>query len=377
MLIRDIDLYHVAMPLKEPWLTGCGQEDVIHSIIVRMRVGEHDGWAETTPHRLPFYSAEWAGGAYILLRDYLAPLLLGENIADAKALQQRLAGIKGNPFAKAGLDVAWWDAFAKSQKLPLWQLIGGKSPTVVVGADIGIKPSIDELLADIDKINKEGFQRVKLKCRPGWDVDMIRAVRESFSDLTIHVDCNSSFSIKDIDLFKKFDRFELAMIEQPLGHEDLVDHATLQQAIETPICLDESINSIDRTRHAIDLKSCRWINIKVGRVGGLTNALAIHKLCENHDIGNWIGGMLESGVGQGPSLALATLSNMKYPSDIFTSSRFYEQDLAEAELSLSEDPGISVPSIVAPMAYGHGFKPNVHRLAQFCIEKASIKIPRQ
>lgn len=368
MRIESIELYHVVMPIIEPWRTGCGDEDAIQSVVVRMIADGREGWAETAPHRGPFFSPEWAGGVFAILRDWLGPMVLGQTVESADELQALLRTVRGNPFAKAALDVAWWDAYARSNEQPLWKLIGGQTPTVEVGADIGVKDTIDELLTEIAKAQEANFKRVKLKYRPGWELEMIRAVRESFPKMTFHIDCNSSYTLDDLSMFRALDSYNLAMIEQPLGYDDLLDHAKLQAAIETPICLDESINSPSRARHAVELKSCRWINIKVGRVGGLTNALAVHDLCAQSGIPNWIGNMLESALGQAPSLAMATLPNVKYPSDVFPSKRFYEKDMAEPELVLA---GPSVAQ--APSAIGLGWRPNPERLKQVTRQHASLR----
>lgn len=368
MRIESIDLYHVAMPMIEPWRTGCGDEDAIQSVIVRMIASGREGWAETAPHRGPLYSPEWAGGVFAILRDWLGPLVLDQEVKSGDALQALLCPVRGNPFAKAALDVAWWDAYAQSQGQPLWKLIGGKSPTVETGADIGVKDTIDELLTEIGKAQDAQFKRVKLKYRPGWDLKMIQAVRDSFPEMVFHIDCNSSYTLDDLPMFRALDAYNLAMIEQPLGYDDLLDHAKLQAAIETPVCLDESINSLNRARHAVELKSCRWINIKVGRVGGLTAALAVHDFCERNGVPNWIGNMLESALGQAPSLAMATLSNVKYPSDVFPSSRFYLEDLSEPELVLSGPSRAE-----APDRPGLGWKPNPRRLAAHTLQQTTLR----
>ena len=370
MRIEKLELFHVAMPMVEVWATGCSEESAIQSVILRMEADGLEGWAETAPHRAPLYSPEWAEGVFYVLRDWLGPMVLGQDIDSAEHLQTLLHPVKGNQFAKAALDIAWWDIHAKQQDQPLWQLIGGERDTVEVGADIGVKDTIDELLSEIDKAVEAKFKRIKLKYRPGWDLQMIRAVRETFPDPVIHIDCNSSFSLDDLPMFKELDNYNLAMIEQPLAYDDLVDHAKLQGAINTPICLDESVNSLNRARHAIELKSCRWINIKVGRTGGLTEALAIHNLCHNHDIPNWMGNMLESALGQAPSFAMASLPNIKYPSDVFPSDRFYKEDLSEPKLTLSGPSVATLPSVS-----GLGWQPNPKRLGQRTVNNATVGAP--
>jgi len=359
------------MPLVYPFRTAFSDEETIESILVRMWSGNAFGWGESTPWRAPLYSGEWAQAAFLAVRDWLAPLLVGRDIESGDTLQRALSPVKANYFAKASLDLAWWDLKARLKGRPLWQVIGGRGPTVCVGADFGVMESLDMLLEEIRAAQASGFKRVKLKFRPGWELDMVRAVRGAFPSLVIHVDCNSAYSLEHLHLFQKLDEYRLAMIEQPLAHDDLVDHAQLQKSIHTPLCLDESIVSLYKARQAIELDACRWINIKLGRVGGLTNALAIHSLCEKAGIPCWVGGMLESAVGQAHSIAFATLPNMKYPSDIFPTKRFYAEDLGEPGIELS-----GPSEITAAGEPGIGCVPHPERLRRFQIEKAVIEKKR-
>ncbi len=368
MHIDSVELFHVAMPLIYPFRTAFGDETAIESILVRMVSGDDFGWGETAPWRMPLYSSEWAAGAFSAVRDWLAPLLVGRDVASGDELQLALEGVKGNYFAKAGLDLAWWDLRAKQASVPLWRLIGGATDIVDVGADIGVMHSTDALLEEMAKAVEAGFERVKLKYRPGWELEMVAAVRDCFPDTVIHVDCNSAYTLDDLAMFQELDRYGLAMIEQPLAHDDVVDHATLQSQINTPVCLDESIVSLEKTRQAIDLGACRWVNIKVGRVGGLTNAIAIHDLCQAAAVPCWVGGMLESAIGQAHSTALATLPNMRYPADIFPSSRFYAQDLAMPQLFL--DAPSQVRATAVP---GIGCEPHPDQLRQHLVNQATVR----
>jgi O-succinylbenzoate synthase len=367
MFIREVELFHVAMPLKEPWRTAFSEETAIDTVFVRMNGEGEDGWGETAPYRLPQFSPEWAPGAFALLRDAMAPLLVGKRIEAAADLQELLASFKGNQFAKAGLDNAWWDLAAKLKGEPLWRMIGGAGPDAVVGADISVMEDLDSLVAAVGKAQSDGFTRTKLKFRRGWGLEMVARVREAYPDAVIHVDCNSAFTLADIAMFRELDRFGLAMIEQPLAYDDLIDHARLQSELKTPICLDESITSLDRVRKAIDIDAGRWINIKAGRVGGLTNAIAIHDHCAERGVPCWIGGMLESAVGQGPSLALSTLPNIRYPCDVFPTDRLYAVDLSEPEVALN-----GPARITAPDCPGHGFSPNGERLRRMTVEHALV-----
>jgi O-succinylbenzoate synthase len=347
MRIDRIDLFHVAMPLKSPWRTAYGEDAAIEAVLCRLSSGSLDAWGESAPFAAPCYSPEWACGAFTVCRDWLAPALLGQDIVSGADLQRRLALFKGNPFAKAALDTAWWALQSKQTGKPLAELLGGQRDLVPVGADFGVMDSIDELLAAVGQAAEAKFRRIKLKFRPGWDREMLSAVRREFPHIPTHIDCNSGYQLADLPLFQWIDELGLAMIEQPLRHDDLFDHSVLQRAIKTPVCLDESLTSLDVARTALKLGACRYANIKPGRVGGLTVARQIHDLCQAARIPCWVGGMLESAVGASHCLALATLKNFVYPADIFPSERFYVEDLADPPLELTRDaegfPAIRVP----------------------------------
>lgn len=346
MKIDRIELYQVAMPLVQPWRTAYGEDAAVHSVLCRMSSGGASGWGESTPLAAPCYSPEWAGGVFAVVRDWLAPAVIGRDVQSGEQLQQQLAMFKGNPFAKAVLDTAWWSLHCHQSGIPLHTALGATRNEAPVGADFGIMDSLDELFESIDRAVTAGFARIKLKFRPGWDVDMVRQVRSRHPRHPIHIDCNSGYSLADLPMFQQLEELELTMIEQPLAHDDLVDHATLQAKIATPICLDESISSVRRAEQAIALRSCRYINVKPGRVGGLTNAVRIHDICSDAGIPCWVGGMLESATGAAHCTALAMLDNFSYPADIFPSKRFYREDLSDPPLELRIEPG-RPPSIVA------------------------------
>jgi O-succinylbenzoate synthase len=373
MRIDRIDLYHVAMPLLYPWRTAYGEDAAIESLLCRMTSGSLAAWGESSPLAAPCYSPEWAGGIFAAAKQWLAPALVGQSIASGEELQRRLAHFKGNYFAKAALDCAWWSLQSQAKGMPLHQLLGeaaNREPRaeVPVGADFGVMDSIDELIAAIEPAVAEGFPRVKLKFRPGWDLPMLRAVRQAFPLQTFHIDCNSGYKLADLPLFREVDELRLAMIEQPLAHDDVVEHAALQAQISTPVCLDETITGLRQTELAIRLKSCQYVNIKPGRVGGLTNALQIHNACEAAGIPCWVGGMLESAVGASHCVALAMLPNFTYPADIFPSSRFYREDLADEPLELirtqHQQPGVK-PFPRLP-------EPDPARLKRLTVQQATI-----
>jgi len=368
--IDRIELFHVEMPLKSPWRTAYGEDVSIHSLLCRMTSGSLDGWGESTPFAAPCYSPEWAGGAFQLARDWLAPALIGQDIQSGVDLQERLAIFKGNPFAKAALDNAWWSLECKRVGRPLHTLLGATRDGVPVGADFGVGDNVDELLDSVAQAVEDGFARVKLKFRPGWDLPVVRAVRRQHPSLTFHIDCNAGYRLGDVPLFQQLDEFDLAMIEQPLAHDDLNDHAKLQAQIRTPVCLDESMVHLEKARQAIALKSCRYINVKPGRVGGLTNAVAIHNLCQAAGVPCWVGGMLESATGAAHCTALAMLDNFTYPADIFPSSRFYQVDLADQPLLLSTGDDGRTPSVKAPTVLP---EPNSERLQEQTLQGAVVR----
>lgn len=372
MRFDRIELFHVRMPLVAPWRTAYGEDAFVESVLARVESGGVQVWSETSCLAAPCYSPEWAAGVFAISRDWLAPALVGQSLDSGAELQRRLAHFKGNPFAKALFDNAWWILDAKQTGQPLYRRLGATRNSVPVGADFGVEDTIDSLLAKIGRAVDAGFPRIKLKFRPGWDLEMLRAVRREFPDQTIHIDCNSGYTLADLELFQRLDEFRLAMIEQPLGHDDLVDHATLQAAIVTPVCLDESITSPDKARQAIELGSCRYINVKPGRVGGLTHALAIHDLCRAAGTSCWVGGMLESAIGARVCVALAMLDNFIYPADIFPSSRFYKSDLGQPPIELSRSPD-GTPHVVADDVPGIAAEPDPKRLEKWRLARAVVE----
>ena len=346
MKIDRIELFHVAMPLIYPWRTAYGEDAAVHSVLCRLTSGSVEAWGESAPFAAPCYSPEWAGGIFAVAREWLAPALLHQDIQSGEQLQQRLAIFKGNPFAKAVFDTAWWSLQSKLTGQPLHRLLGATRDVVPVGADFGVMDRVEDLLEPVAQAVAAGFPRIKLKFRPGWDLPMLQAVRRQHPEHTFHIDCNSGYRLSDLPLFRAVDEFNLAMIEQPLQHDDLLDHARLQMQIRTPVCLDESITTLRQTEQAIEQKSCRYVNVKPGRVGGLTSAVARHNACQRASIPCWVGGMLESACGAAHCVALAMLDNFSYPADIFPSSRFYVEDLSDPPLELVRDSA-GVPSVAA------------------------------
>jgi O-succinylbenzoate synthase len=365
--IDRIEIYHVRLPLIYPWKTAYGEDAQIDSVLFRMVSGEHEGWGETTPFGAPTYSPETASTVFILNQEVFCPRLVGQEIDSAAALLERLRFYKGNSFAKAGPESAWWDLRARIEGQPLGRLLGGERTRVEAGSDFGVQDSLDMLLAKIQEAIDQGFKRTKLKVRPGWDIEMLRVVRSHFPRHVFHIDCNAGYTLDDLPFFREVDLLRLAMIEQPLDHRDLVDHAELQRQIRTPVCLDESITCLRDFDQALRLGSCRCLNIKIGRVGGISVAKALHDRAQEAGIPCWVGGMLESGVGGGLNIELATLANFTYPGDLFASAFFYRQDLTEPPMVLNSDCTFSSSTVP-----GTPYRPVLERVKAAAVRQAIV-----
>jgi O-succinylbenzoate synthase len=344
MKIERIELHHIDLPLVHPFETSFGCEFTRPCILVAAHAGGLTGWGECTAHSGPWYSSETVETAWHVLRDFLIPAVLGQEIASPADVVARFERVRGHPMARAALENAVWDLLAQAQGESLAVMLGGQRDRVPVGVSVGIEPTLDELLDRVAQHIAEGYGRIKLKIKPGWDVDVVRAVRERWPDLPLQVDANSAYTLADAPVFREMDQFGLLLIEQPLHYDDIVDHAQLQAQLRTPLCLDESIPSPQHARWALDIGACQVINIKVGRVGGLTAAKQIHDLCAERGIPVWCGGMLETNVGRAANVALATLPNFTLPGDISASARYYRQDIAEPNFVLNEDSTLSVPA---------------------------------
>ncbi|WP_337866899.1 o-succinylbenzoate synthase [Ignavibacterium sp.] len=344
MKIEKIELRHIKMELVSPFTTSMGTEYDEEHIIVRVDAEGITGWGECVAEGTPFYSYETVTTAWHILQDFLIPAILGKDLTSIDQAIQLYSKVRGHRMAKAGLEAALWDVFAKSKNISLSKMIGGARKTIDVGVSIGIQPTEEELIKKIEGYLAEGYKRIKIKIAPGNDIQFVKAVRKEFPEILFQVDANSSYELKHIDLFKQMDDYNLLLIEQPLGYEDIYDHSKLQKQLKTPICLDESIHSLDDTRAAIELDSCRVINIKPGRVGGFTESKLIHDYCETKNIPVWCGGMLESGIGRAGNVALASLPNFKLPGDISASKRYYKADIVEPEFVVNKDGTMNVPT---------------------------------
>ena len=343
MKIKSVELKLVKMRLKYPFETSFGTTHDRPCILVKLRYGDIEGWGEVVAGEGPWYSYEDVRTAWHVLTQYLAPSVVGEETDSLDKFYAMISHVRGHNMAKAGLEEAFWDAYCKFVKQPLYKALGGERDKIESGVSIGIKHTINDLVKTVGGYVERGYKRVKIKIKPGWDVDVIKKVRSEYPDVPLQVDANSAYTLSDAPKLRELDRFNLLMLEQPLGYEDLVDHASLQKRIETPICLDESISSIDAAKAAIALKSCRVINIKPGRVGGVLASKRIHGICAEAALPTWIGGMLETGIGRAHNIALATLPNIKFPCDISASDRYYDEDLVEPPFMLGSDGTIAVP----------------------------------
>jgi O-succinylbenzoate synthase len=370
MLIERIDVYWVRVPLAIVWRTSYADQSVTDTLVVRMRSEGQHAWGESCPPYIPAYSADHTLATYHTVREHLAPRLIGQDIRTAQELLDRVDFVKGNQFARAALEIAWWVLEAKRQGVPLHVALGGKADTVAVGADFGVQDSLDVLMQKIQGAIDQGFPRIKLKFRPGWDLDMVAAVRSTFPKLTFHIDCNAAYTPADTELFRKLDRYRLAMIEQPLANDgmSLVNHAELQARLETPVCLDESAISLAHVEAAIRLGACRVVNVKMARVGGLEASRRIQALCAAHAIPCWIGGMLETAIGGAICAELATLPNFTYPGDIFPSSYFYAADLGKPEIVLTGGGEVATSRVP-----GIAQAPDPDLLARWTVAHASFR----
>jgi O-succinylbenzoate synthase len=344
MRIEAIELRQIRLSLTAPFSTSFGTTLERSCIIVAIHGEGVTGLAECVAFEGPWYSYETIGTAWHVLTDYLVPRLLGVDIDEPADVWTMLGPIRGHNMAKAALEMACWDLMARARGVSLSQLLGGSRDRVPVGVSVGIQPSPAALVDVVGRFLADGYRRIKLKIAPGQDVEFVAAVRNAYPDALIQVDANSAYALADVDTFKRMDGFDLLLIEQPLGPDDIVDHAALQRELNTPICLDESIHSPDDVRHALDLGSCRIINIKPGRVGGHRQSRAIHDLCRARGAPVWCGGMLETNIGRAHNVALASLPGFSLPGDISASARYYAHDIAGPAFILNGDSTLTVPS---------------------------------
>ncbi|HEY4667023.1 MAG TPA: o-succinylbenzoate synthase [Anaerolineales bacterium] len=342
--IAAAELRHLRMRLRDRFETSFGVEEERDCLLIRIEGAGEAGWGECVAGSFPGFSYETVGTAWHILADHLLPAVLDAPLVGISDLRARIAPIRGHPMAKAGLELAFWDWMGRIAKLPLVDLLGGRRTRVQVGVSVGIQPSVDALLKVVNSYLSQGYGRIKLKIKPGYDLEPVRAVRQSFPEVPLQVDGNGGYAPDQSAELLALDEFNLLLIEQPFAAEQLLAHARLQEGLRTPICLDESIGSEVEAQLALELGACRTINIKPGRVGGLSEAVAIHDLCVERGVPLWGGGMLETGVGRAGNLALAALPGFSLPADISATDRYYEQDIASPRFVLNSDSTIEVPA---------------------------------
>jgi O-succinylbenzoate synthase len=344
LLIEEVELRHVRMRLKSPFQTSFGVEFDRDCVILSVRSGGIEGWGECVASSYPGYNYETAGTAWHILSDFFIPAVMESPIDNIQSYRDRIAHYRGHNLARAGLEMALWDWFGKSSGKSLSAMLGGVREKVSVGVSIGLKEDEATLLETVSDYLKMGYQRIKLKIKPGRDISVVRPVREAYPELRMQVDANSAYTLVDVPVFHAMDDLNLILIEQPLAEDDIIDHCELQAQLTTPVCLDESILSLRNARQAIQLEACRIINIKPGRVGGLDEAVKIHDYCQSKDIPVWCGGMLETNIGRASNLALASLPGFSLPGDISASDRYYATDIAQPSFVLNADSTIDVPT---------------------------------
>ena len=370
MRIEELTIRQIRLPLVSPFETSFGVTSDRLVLLVEARSEGLTGWGECVAGERPFYTYETVAGSWQILQDYLIPALLGRDVSDPGDVGDLFRRVRGYPMAKASLEAAVWDLKAQRTGQPLWKLMRGTQAEVPCGVSIGIQQSIDDLLERVASELQDGYREIKIKIKPGWDVEVVREVRREFPQVALMADANAAYTASDFPHLQQLDEFDLLMLEQPLEFDDLLHHSQLQRSLKTPICLDESIRHRGDAELAIEMESCRVINIKTGRVGGHSEAIRIHDLCQKLQIPVWCGGMLETGIGRAHNIALSTLPNFTLPGDVSASKRYYETDIIHPPVEVSADG-----TIEAPAGVGLGFEVDAQRLDHLsvAIEKRTTR----
>jgi len=368
MRIDGIILRELHLPLVRPFETSFGVTRERKILLAEIQSEGLTGWGECTAGERPFFSGESTGSAWQVITQELGPMLASEapqHGGDCPGIFRR---VRGNRMAKATLENAIWDLEAQREGISLSNLIGGVRETIPCGVSLGIQPSIPELMGVIERELAAGYQRIKLKCKPGWDTEVFERVRNRWPEIMLSCDANSAYRLRDADHLVTFDAFDLLMIEQPLWHDDFYYHSMLQTRLNTPICLDESIRNRRDALAAIEMESCRIINIKLGRVGGFSEAIAVHNAAQERGIPVWCGGMLESGVGRSHNIALSTLENFSLPGDVSASARYWVEDIIEPEVTVSSAGEIAIPDTP-----GRGYEVRAELVERLTVRKERIR----
>jgi O-succinylbenzoate synthase len=366
--IERLELRLLKLPLVHFFETSFGRIDDKHFILARVDGDGVAGYGECVAEVDPYYSAETNATCWHIITDFIAPRVVGTAFTHPREIFPALKAIRGHNMAKAAVEMAAWDLHARQRAEPLARTLGGTRERIASGVSIGIQPSLDALVAKVERELAAGYRRIKIKIKPGWDIDAVRAVRERFPDVLLMVDANAAYSLADAAHLAALDAFDLMMIEQPLDYDDIADHAALQRQLKTPICLDESIKTVAIAREAIAAGACRIINIKPGRMGGFAPSIALHDLCAAHGVPVWHGGMLESGIGRAANLHLSTLANFTLPGDVAASKRYFDPDLIDPPIEVAADGTIAVPT-----APGIGVTICEDRIARATIRQAVLE----
>jgi len=363
MKIEAITLREIQMPLVHFFETSFVRIYSRRIVLVSVDCEGVRGWGECVAGEDPFYSSEWIESAWLTMTKYLAPVLLGKTVSQGREAVALMARVRGHRMAKAALENALWDAEARAKQQPLWKLLGGIRTEIPCGVSIGIQDSHEQLMDKIATELAAGYRRIKLKVKPGWDVNVLEKVRSRWADITLSVDANCAYTLDETELLREFDQFHLLMIEQPLWNDEIYYHARLQKELRTAICLDESIENARDAAFAVESGACRIINVKVGRVGGFSEAKKVHDVCQANRVPVWCGGMLESGVGRAHNIALSTLENFSLPGDVSASKRYWKEDIIEPEVEVSHAGTIAIRDEV-----GTGY-----RVREDLIEKLTVR----
>jgi o-succinylbenzoate synthase len=369
MNIEAITLRELQIPLVHFFETSFGRTYTRRLMLVTLHCNGLEGWGECVAGEGPFYAEEYVDGAWDVITRYLAPALLGKTLQAGREVPALLARVREHPMAKAALENAAWDAEAQAKNIPLWKLLGGTHSEIACGVSIGIQDSHEQLLEKIATELAAGYQRIKVKVKPGWDVEVLEKIRARWPGILLSCDANSAYTLADAPHLKSFDSFNLLMIEQPLWADDFYFHARLQKQIQTALCLDEAIRSPRDAEAALELGACRILNIKVGRVGGFSNAIAIHDVAQRFNIPVWCGGMLESGVGRAHNIALSTLPNFKLPGDVSASKRYWKEDIIDPEVEVSPQGTIAVND-----KPGRGYELRRELIEQLTVRQETLKL---
>src|SRR5271157_532768 len=368
MKIESITLREIHMPLVHFFETSFGRIYSRRILLVNIDSEGVRGWGECVAGEDPFFSAEWVETAWPTIRNYLAPLLLQSELDSGRDCAARFARVRGHRMAKATLENAVWDAEARQKQQPLWKLLGGTRRKVACGVSIGIQDSVEQLLEKIGTELAAGYRRIKIKVKPGWDLNVLEKVRSRWPDIVLSVDANSAYTLDQTEHIRKFDAYNLLMIEQPLWSDEIYLHSRLQGAIRTAICLDESIRHARDADFALETGACRIINVKVGRVGGFTEAKKVHDVAQQHGVPVWCGGMLESGIGRTHNIALSSLENFRLPGDVSASKRYWKEDIIEPEVEVRADGVIAIRD-----APGTGYQVRQDLVKQFTVREETFR----